>query len=203
MEGFLRWMKIELPGIDYISPSANTSTNQNVPSSIINQIGSGEVRMIFVPINHSNNHWTLLVLDLVNRSYFHYDPMIGSGNVDITINRIIDSVENFVGGRFRNLGSTIIFPRPQASNWECGYLCLLMSFFQANSLSLPKEFSIEMVSNLRNFLHSAIIGEENKRFNPFGASEPSNQTVLGSSGKPLGPANDSASVNMLVKVIFF
>ena len=200
MEGFFRKLEHNADDIAYIPPAADALQNQAIPNAIKEIIERGQnIRTIFVPINHHNRHWTLLVINLANRSYFHYDPMVGSGELNRPILEMVRSAEAIIGKKLRKIEDITLRANRQESDWECGYYCLLAAFFHAFQIPVPR-FDINQSNNLRSFLARMVDGI-NEQFVPFGASMPSSWTVWGSSGKPLGSLNDSTNVDSLVKVI--
>ena len=59
----------------FITLSENAGKNLNIPTSIIAIEGNPTyIHTIFVPLNLSNNHQTLLLLNMTNRFHFHFDP---------------------------------------------------------------------------------------------------------------------------------
>ena len=176
MEGYFRWLSNEREDIFYVSPSADAAQNLNVPSSIVRAIESRttNINTIFVPLNPSNNHWTLLVLNMTNRSYFHFDPMYESGSIDSTpVKYIIRTVEEAIKEKFTE---EVIKTNPQNSNWECGYHCLMMAYSYGVNRSLPQFKDIML---LRKFLHEKIIDGREFSHNPSQKQTNSKKIQLG------------------------
>ena len=172
MEGYFRWLVREHPDIFYISPSANAMENVDVSPAVIQAILAENIKTIFIPLNHNNNHWTLLVIDVANLTYFHFDPMFASGLNGERIKKIMNDIKQNIGLDFKYESVETI---PQRSNWECGYHCLMMAYSYGVDRSIPQ---FNDVFRMRRFLSNNIINSDRSCYHPVIMQASSKATQL-------------------------
>ncbi len=97
-------------------------------------------RVWIVPLNHSNQHWTLAILDIDHARVDHYDPLCGN------IYHRLEALENFIkslsssegNGMFKSFSQWKFqgVPCPQQSNgYDCGVYAVIFAYYRI--LELP------------------------------------------------------------------
>ena len=103
--------------------------------------------IIFVPICE-NSHWTLLIIDVEKRKYFHFNSLKNKTDAgNLKIQRTIEIFSAKKGMKFDFLNLT---HPSQYSTWECGYFVLLASYKYA--MGQPMQLSRTIVNNFRKYL---------------------------------------------------
>ena len=143
--------------------SVNAMENVDVSPVVVQTILAKNIKTILIQLNNSNNYWTLLVIDIANLSYFHFDPMLESGLNGERIKQIIDDTKKSIGLDFKYENVETI---PQRSNWECGYHCLMMAYPYGVDKSVPQ---FNDVFQMRKFLSQNITNSDRFCYHPVTA----------------------------------
>lgn len=142
IDSFLKILSIHYVDTDYVSTFGRTIRNgelaRMVERTILNfrEVSGRAPRIVFIPLHHMSgtkggcNHWTMLVIDLENKEYVHYDSLKSSTeHVPKIISDQIALLETLLRaeniskspGTFRKkIKNTPV----QLSTWECGYFAL-------------------------------------------------------------------------------